>query len=86
MLSAGVKHLLDIRRKDRHIVDETKFYIYRLTKFVMLFQWLSNVLDSVGPILSLFYVVYYDVDFVLVLNIHSIPYVKAIQVNLKMCL
>jgi hypothetical protein len=52
----------------------------------MHFQWLSNVLNSVGPILSLFYVVYYGVDFVLVLNIQSIPYVKAIQVNLKMCL
>jgi hypothetical protein len=51
----------------------------------MLFKWLSNVLDSVGPILSLFYVVYYGVDFVLVLTIHSIPYVNPIQVNLKMC-
>ena len=52
----------------------------------MLFKWLSNVLDSVGPILSLFYVVYYGVFFVLVLDVSSIPYIMAIQVNLKMCL
>jgi hypothetical protein len=57
-----------------------------LMGFIMLFKWLSNVVNSIGPIPSLFYIVYYGVEFVLVLTIHSIPYVNAIQVNLKMCL
>ena len=86
-LSAGVKHLLYIRRKDRHIVAEIKFYIYRLTQICLcFFSGYQTFLDSVGPILSLFYVVHDGVDFVLVLYIHSIRYVKAIQVNLKMYL
>ena len=37
VFSAEVKHLLYIRRKDRHIVAEIKFYIYRLTQIFVCF-------------------------------------------------
>lgn len=51
---------------------------------LLLFEWLSKVVTPDYPTLSLFYIILYGVDFVLVLNISSILYTDVTPRNFKM--